>query len=100
MAQSSVMSNETFPYKQAMHEKDYHKFVKTMIKEVDDHENQNHWTIMRHCDMPMDTKTIMSIWSFKCKRHPDGSSNKHKAHLCAHGGMQTWGQNYWEIYAP
>ncbi len=20
--------------------------------------------------------------------------------LCAHGGMQTWGQNYWETYAP
>ena len=20
--------------------------------------------------------------------------------MCAHGGMQTWGQNYWEMYAP
>ena len=46
------------------------------------------------------TKTIMSIWSFKRKRFPDGSLNKHKARLCAHGGMQTWGQNYWETYAP
>ncbi len=100
MAQSSVMSNETFTYKQAMHEKDYHEFVKAMIKEVDDHENQNHWTIMRRCDMPMDTKTIMSIWSFKPKRYPNGSLNKHKVHLCAHGGVQTWGQNYWEMYAP
>ncbi len=26
--------------------------------------------------------------------------NKHKARLCAHGGMQTWGQNYWETYTP
>ena len=26
--------------------------------------------------------------------------NKHKAHVCAHGGMQTWGQSYWETYAP
>ncbi len=25
---------------------------------------------------------------------------KPKARLCAHGGMQTWGQNYWETYAP
>jgi hypothetical protein len=83
-----------------MHEKDYHKFVKAMIKEVDDHENRNHWTIMRCSDMPVDSKTIMSIWSFKRKRYPDGSLNKHKAHLCAHGDMQTWGQNYWETYAP
>jgi hypothetical protein len=50
--------------------------------------------------MPEDKKTIMSIWSFKRKRYPDGTLNKHKAHLCAHGKMQTWGQNYWETYAP
>jgi len=25
---------------------------------------------------------------------------KYKARLCAHGGMQTWGENYWETYAP
>jgi hypothetical protein len=29
----------------------------------------------------------------------DGTLNKHKARLCANGGMQTWGQNYWETYA-
>ncbi len=89
MAQSSVVSNKTFTYKKVMREKDYHKFVKAMIKEVDDHENRNHWTIMRCSDMPMDTNNIMSIWSFKRKCYPDGSLNKHKAHLCAHGGMQT-----------
>jgi hypothetical protein len=38
--------------------------------------------------------------SFKQKRYPDGTLNKHKACPCAHGGMQTWGQNYWETYAP
>jgi hypothetical protein len=50
--------------------------------------------------MPADTKTIMAIWSFKRKRFPDGTLNKHKARLCAHGGMQTWGHNYWETYDP
>jgi hypothetical protein len=83
-----------------MHEKDYHEFVKAMIKEVDDHENRNHWTIMHCCDMPVDAKTIMNIWSFKLKQYLDSSLNKHKAHLCAHGIMQTWGQKYWEMYAP
>jgi hypothetical protein len=43
----------------------------------------------------------MSIWSFKCKHFPDGILNKHKAQICPHhGSMQTWGQNYWETYAP
>jgi hypothetical protein len=42
----------------------------------------------------------MSIWSLKCKQYPDGTLNKHKARSCAHGRMQTWGQNYWETYTP
>jgi hypothetical protein len=50
--------------------------------------------------MPAEMKTIMSIWSFKRKRLPDGTLNKHKARLCAHGGMQQWGVDYWETYAP
>jgi hypothetical protein len=50
--------------------------------------------------MPSDTKTIMSIWSFKRKHYPDGTLNKHKACICVHGGMQTWEQKYWETYAP
>ena len=42
----------------------------------------------------------MSIWSFKRKRSPAGQLLKHKARLCAHGGMQKWGENYWETYSP
>ena len=40
------------------------------------------------------------IWSFKRKRLPDGSITKYKARLCAHGGMQRWGIDYWETFAP
>src|SRR6056300_1305894 len=46
------------------------------------------------------TKSILAIWSFKRKRFPDGRLNKHKARLCAHGGMQQWGVNYLETFAP
>ncbi len=51
-------------------------------------------------DMPLGTKIILSIWSFKCKQNPDGLISKYKARLCAHGGMQSWGINYWETFAP
>jgi hypothetical protein len=33
-------------------------------------------------------------------QHPDGTLVKHKARLCAHGGMQQWGTNYWQKYSP
>ncbi len=51
-------------------------------------------------DLPIGTKTIMAIWSFKRHQFPDGTLNKHKAQLCAHSGRQTWGQDYWDTYAP
>jgi hypothetical protein len=65
-----------------------------MVHEVDDPEKKGHWTTMQHSDMSPDSKTIMSIWSSKQKQYPGGTLNKHKARLCAHGGMQTWVQNY------
>ncbi len=100
LAQASVASNETFNYKEAMQQSDYHDFIKAMVHEVDNHETQQQWTLTKRCDLPPGTKMIMSIWSLKCKRYLDGTLNKHKACLCARGGMQMCGQNYWETYAP
>ena len=55
---------------------------------------------MERKDLPIGMKTIMALWPFKRKRFPDGTLNKHKARLCKHGGQQTWGQDYWDTYAP
>ena len=45
-------------------------------------------------------KAILDIWDFKRKHFPDGRINKHKARLCAHGGMQKYEFNYLETYSP
>ncbi len=89
LAQSSIASNETFSYNQALKQADFCEFIKAMMVEVNDHESRSHWTLIKHWDLPPNTKTIMRIWSFKCKRYPDGTLIKHKSRLCAHGGMQT-----------
>ena len=80
-------------------EPDVADFVQAMISEVLSHEENDHWKITLRSDMNPN-KTIMAIWSFKRKRYPDGTLNKHKARLCAHGGIQQWGINYWETYSP
>ena len=100
MTVAAEASNEVFTYRDALKQPDRVEFIKAMVKEIEDHEKRGHWEIVEKSTIPDGTKTIMSIWSFKRKRFPDGSLNKHKARLCAHGGMQTWGQNYWETYAP
>ncbi len=74
---------------------DADNFVKAMNKEMHDHESRDHWEVIIRSEIPLGMNTIQSIWSFKRKRFPDGSLNKHKARLCAHGGMQQWGVIYW-----
>jgi hypothetical protein len=71
-----------------------------MEKEVEDHEGRGHWILVPRSTIPSGNKPIKAIWSFMRKRFPDGCLNKHKARLCTHGGMQCWGENYWETYSP
>ena len=43
----------------------------------------------------------MEIWSFRGKRENIiGNVTRYKSRICAHGGMQEKGINYWETYAP
>jgi hypothetical protein len=97
---TGVSSNKVFPYTEAMTQEDAHLFVETMQKEVADHKLQNHWNIVHCSTVPKTAKPIQAIWSFKRKRRPEGTLVKHKARLCAHGGMKQWGTNYWETYSP
>ena len=56
--------------------------------------------MISRAEIPDGVKTILAITSFKRKVLPDGRVLKNKGRLCAHGGMQTWGKNYGETYAP
>ncbi len=58
-----------------------------MEKEILDHKSRGHWDLVPHSTIPPGHKVIKAIWSLKQKCFPDGCLNKHKARLCAHGGM-------------
>ena len=45
-------------------------------------------------------KQLLMIWSFKRKRHPDGSLSKYKVRLCVHGGKKQHGIHFWDTFAP
>jgi hypothetical protein len=42
LAQSSIASNETFSYNQALKQVNFHEFMKAMTVEVSDHESRDH----------------------------------------------------------
>jgi hypothetical protein len=83
-----------------MQQPDSAQFIKAMSNKIEDHESHHHWEIVRQNTIPPRHKTIQAIWSFKRKRFPNGTLNKHKARLCPHSGMQQWGVSYWEMYSP
>ena len=92
--------NDTCIFKTILLQKDKNELVTAMMKETTDREVRNYWDTMLRSDLPPGAKTILAIWSFKRKRFPDGRIQNYKARMCAHGGMQTWEEHYWETYAP
>ncbi len=97
---SDASSNKVFTYHQAQKQDDWAQFVDAIEKEIEDHEGCGHWDLVPRSSIPSGNKPIKVIWSFKQKCFLGGRLNKHKARLCAHGGMQHWGKNYWETYSP
>jgi len=96
----SIIDNEVYHLKGMLKQEDKSEFIKAMVNEIEVHQRRHHWELCPRSEVPKDMKTIQSVWSFKRKRLPDGTLLKHKARLCAHGGQQQWGVNYWETYAP
>jgi hypothetical protein len=92
--------NKFFTYHQAFKQDNWCDFIMAMEKEVLDHKSHGHWDLVHSFTIPMGNKIIKAIWSFKRKCFPDSHLNKTKPRLCAHGGMQRWGKNYWETFLP
>ena len=59
-----------------------------------------HYQRLRDKGQTIQRQQIIMVWSFKRKRHLDGTIKKHKARLCCHGEQQQLGVNYWDTYAP
>jgi len=96
---TQAADTEVFHYTAAMQQPDRDKFTLAMIKEVEDLTKAEVWELQWCLDI-CNAKVIKAIWSFKRKRLPDGTYLKHKAQLCAHGGMQIKGEHYWDTYSP
>ena len=92
--------NDTYTFKEMLKQDDRAEFIKAMKVEIEDHEQRDHWHLFDRSKIPKGHKSILAIWSFKRKRLPGRTITKYKARICAHGGMQQWGVDFWETYAP
>jgi len=96
---ATMVDNDTYFYGQAMNQPDRPSFIKAIVKEVNDLFQNDVWRLCHRSEIG-NIKTIKAVWSFKQKRSPDGTVTKHKARLCAHGGMREDGVHFWDTYSP
>ena len=100
MYSADITTNECFTFRNATKQEEKMSSVDAMEKEILDHKNGEHWSIVHQNTLPNKARTIKAIRYFKHKQNPDGEILKHKARLCAHEGMQQRGDSYWETYSP
>ena len=84
---SDISDNKTYIFKEMIQQSDKDEFRLAMMKEIQDHEKQEHWDLFPRSNIP-GHKIILAIWALKRKLFLDGRVNKHKARLFAHGGMK------------
>ena len=109
---TSKANNEVYTLKEMLAQPDRNEFLKAMKEEVQSLFDEKIWKLVQREEMTrhynrqrekgitVNREQIMMIWSFKRKRHPDGSFKKCKARLCCHGGQQQLGVNFWDTYSP
>jgi hypothetical protein len=88
-------------YDQALQQPDEKEFSNAIVKEVNGHVNNKHWTLVKQKDVPKKAQVVPSVWAMRCKR--DLTRNeviKLKARLNLHGGKQMYRVNYFKTYAP
>jgi hypothetical protein len=89
---------DTLRYHEAMLDKDAEGFKKAMVDEIKSLQSFEVWDLIER--KLVTTKILPSTWTFRKKRHPDGTIKKLKARFCARGDKQVPGIDYFESYAP
>ena len=64
---TQTAGNEVYHFHQAMQQDDRDAFIQAMIKELQDHHDNKHWTLVKRSSIG-NSPTIKAIWSFKRKR--------------------------------
>ena len=101
MAFLAEMQGDTMYFHQAMAQDDSGEFVEAVVKEVNGHVDNTHWELIPIESVPEDTDILPSVWSMRRKRNlVTNEITKYKARLNVHGGKQTFGENYFDTYAP
>jgi hypothetical protein len=94
------MMGDIMYYDQALQQPDAKQFANAIVKKINEHVDNKHWTLVKQKDVPKEAQIVPSVWAMQRKR--DLTTNKvvkHKARLNLYGGKQVYGVNYFKTYA-
>ena len=92
---------DTLYMHEALRAPDAQEFKKAMVKEVNDHNDRQHWEIMEKKDVPKGETILPAVWAMKRKRRIDSRQvYKWKSRLNLGGHKMIKGKHYDETYAP
>ena len=84
-----------------MAQPDADNFRSAIMREIQGHIEKETWEIVTRDEVPQGDEVLDSVWAMRRKRNlTTNEITKYKARLNVHGGMQTYGLNYLETYAP
>jgi hypothetical protein len=76
------------------------KIIEAQRPEIDGLMDINTFEFIPKTNLPAKTRYLDLTWTYRQKRHPDGSLKKYKARLCVNGSRQIQGIDYTESFAP
>jgi hypothetical protein len=79
---------------------DADKFIEAQRPEIDGLMDINTFECIPKTNLPLRTRFLDLIWTYRRKRRPEGSLKKYKARLCVNGSRQIQGIDYTESFAP
>jgi hypothetical protein len=85
---------------QMKREVEANKFVEAQRPDIDGLMDIHNFECIPKIDLPPRTRYLDLIWTYRCKRRPDGSLKKYKARLCVNGIRQIQFTDYAESFVP
>jgi hypothetical protein len=95
MQNSDVLTHTQM--KRQVHE---NKFIEAQRPEIEGLMDINTFEFIPKTNLPAKTRYLDLIWTYRRKRHPDGSLKKYKARLCVNDRRQIQGIDYTESFTP
>jgi hypothetical protein len=95
-----MQNPDVLTHTQIKRQVDANKFIEAQRPEIEGLMDINTFEFIPKINLPPRTRYIDLIWTYRRKRHPDGSLKKYKARLCVNCSRQTQCIAYTESFAP